>query len=213
MNSRIQPFKNLLFDLGGVIMDIKRENAVKALSLLGMKDADSFLGDYVQNGIFRQLEEGNISPQAFLEEVRNYFPHKGKGISDSEICDAFNKFLTGIPVDRLRLLEELHQRYKIYMLSNTNIIMWESEIKKAFENDGHDINYYFDGIITSFEAHCYKPDDEIFLYTIKTLGINPAETLYLDDSMANIEAGERFGFHGVHIPTDKGFSRELACEL
>lgn len=205
--------KNLLFDLGGVIMDIKRENAVKALTELGMRDGDNLLGDYVQNGVFRSLEEGNISPQAFTDAVRNFFPDNGKGVTDEQINGAFMKFLTGIPVHRLRALEELHKTYKIYMLSNTNIIMWEGEIKQDFTVDGHDIDYYFDGIVTSFEAHAVKPEREIFEFTIKKLDIEPRETLFLDDSEKNLEAAGKLGFQTLHVPTDSDFTQLLKCRL
>ena len=203
--------ENLLFDLGGVIMDIKRDNAVEALTALGMAEADKLLGDYVQSGVFRLLEEGNISPQAFLNEVRNYLPHRGRGVSDNRISRAFMRFLTGIPAHRLRALERLHKTHKIYMLSNTNVIMWEGEIKASFEIDGHDMDYYFDGIVTSFEAHSVKPDAAIFEYTIKKLGIDPGATLYIDDSQVNLEAGARFGFQTLHVPTDTDFTQLLEC--
>lgn len=205
--------KNLLFDLGGVIMDIERENAVKALTDLGMRDADKLLGDYVQNGIFRSLEEGNISPRAFDEAVRSYFPEEGRGITDEDINRAFMKFLTGIPVARLRELEKLRRSYRIYMLSNTNIIMWEGEIKQDFEIDGHDMDYYFDGIVTSFEAHAVKPERAIFEYAIRKLGIDPSETLFLDDSEHNLEAAAKLGFQTLHVPTDKDFIELLECRL
>lgn len=205
--------KNLLFDLGGVIMDIKRENAVAALSKLGMRDANELLGDYVQNGVFRSLEEGNLSPQAFDDAVRNFFPDNGKGITDGQINNAFMKFLIGIPVHRLRSLKELHRDYNIYMLSNTNIIMWEGEIKQDFTVDGHDINYYFDGIVTSFEAHAVKPERQIFDYAISTLGIDPRETLFLDDSELNLQAAARLGFQTLLVPTDTEFADLLACRL
>lgn len=205
--------KNLLFDLGGVIMDIRRDNAVEALTRLGMNDADKLLGDYVQNGIFRSLEEGNLSPQAFTDAVRNYFPENGKGITDKDINEAFMKFLIGIPVHRLRQLEELRKSYKIYMLSNTNLIMWEGDIKKDFKIDGHDLEYYFDGIVTSFEAHSVKPHVDIFRFAIEKLKINPEETLFLDDSEKNLETAERLGFHTLHVPTDKEFFELLECRL
>ena len=205
--------KNLLFDLGGVIMDIKRQNAVDALTQLGMKDADKLLGDYVQNGIFRSLEEGNLSPQAFTDSVRNYFPDNGKGITDKQINNAFMKFLIGIPVERLRQLDSLHKDYKIYMLSNTNTIMWEGEILQDFKIDGHDIDYYFDGIVTSFEAHSVKPEEEIFNYAVRKLHIVPQETLFLDDSVKNLETASRLGFQTLHVPSDTEFFPLLQCKL
>ena len=115
----------LLFDLGGVIMDIRRDNAVEALRALGMADADDFLGEYGQKGPFLTLEKGEITPGEFRDELR---PMLRPGVSDAEIDAAFNRFLTGIPLERLRALERLHATHSIYMLSNTNPIMWHSRI-------------------------------------------------------------------------------------
>lgn len=184
--------KNLLFDLGGVIMNIRRENAVEALRMLGMKDAGTFLGEYVQKGPFLQLEEGSIAPEEFRNEIRS---HLEKQVSDADIDEAFNRFLTGIPEYRLDDLKELKKRgYSIYMLSNTNPIMWNSEIARQFRKQGHDVNFYFDGIVTSFDAGCCKPDPGIFIYAEKKFGIKPEETLFLDDSEKNTLAAEKLGF-------------------
>ena len=119
--------RNLLFDLGGVIMNLRRENCVEALEQLGLKDADEMLGLYCQTGPFMQLEEGKITPVEFRAEIRRCI---GCEVSDAEMDDAFNRFLLGIPVERLRALESLRKQYKIYMLSNTNAIMFDSKIKR-----------------------------------------------------------------------------------
>ena len=109
--------RNLLFDLGGVIMDIRRENCVKALTDLGMEGADEMLGLYCQSGPFLLLEEGKMSAEAFRKEIRSRCTTNP---SDDEIDTAFNAFLIGIPTARLRALQELRKHYRIYMLSNTN---------------------------------------------------------------------------------------------
>ena len=106
----------LMFDLGGVIMDIRRENAVEALRNLGRENAGDFLGDYGQKGPFLALEKGEIGAEEFRREVRKLIP---RPVSDSELDEAFNRFLIGIPVERLRELEKLKKRYRVYMLSNT----------------------------------------------------------------------------------------------
>lgn len=184
--------KNLLFDLGGVIMDIDRENCVRAFEKLGMKDIAEFLGDYGQKGVFAELEEGKITVPQFRDIVRRHCP---EGTTDSMIDDAFNDFLLGIPVIRLEMLLELKEEYKVYLLSNTNELMWNSRIAEEFRQiPGLDINSYFDGIVTSFEAHSLKPDPEIFRFAEKKLGIVPAETLFFDDSQANVDAAHSLGF-------------------
>ena len=183
--------KNLLFDLGGVIMDIRRLNCVKSFERIGMTDADSFLGEYAQKGPFLLLEEGAITPGQFRDEVRKLI--KGD-VTDEQIDSAFCDFLIGIPRHRLETLRELKTRYGIYMLSNTNSIMWHSRIAEEFRQEGYDINYYFDEIVTSFEARSIKPDRLIFETVITKCGINPEETLFLDDSQKNLDAAAQLGF-------------------
>lgn len=188
--------KNLLFDLGGVIMNIRRQNAVDALIKIGMADADSFLGDYSQQGPFLKLEEGAISESEFRNEIRVLIP---VDVTDEQIDDAFCHFLLGIPKYRLDTLENLHTSYKIYMLSNTNSIMWNSVISDEFKKAGHDINYYFDGLVTSFEAKCVKPDAKIFNSVVENFNIKPEETIFFDDSQANIDAAAALGFKTAYV--------------
>lgn len=188
--------KNLIFDLGGVIIDIKRDNCVEALKELGMADADKFLGDYIQKGPFLQLENGSITAAQFRDEIRRHIPHP---VTDAQIDEALGKFLIGIPVKRLRMLEALHKNYRLYILSNTNPIMWDQGIKQFFESDGHTREYYFDGEVASFKAGCVKPDKEIFQYAIDNLGIDPAESVFFDDSTDNTRAAEALGFNTVHV--------------
>jgi len=190
--------RNLLFDLGGVIMDIDRNNCIQAFKALGMSDIDRFLGDYAQQGVFADLEEGKISAASFRDIVRRYCPD---GTTDMQIDDAFNEFLVGIPQYRLEMLLKLKDKYKVYMLSNTNEIMWNSRIAQEFRQiSGHDVNSYFDGIVTSFEAHSLKPDARIFMYAQDKLGILPEETLFLDDSADNVEAARKLGFMACVVP-------------
>lgn len=195
--------KNLLFDLGGVIMDIRRDNCVRAFKKLGMEHPEEFLGEYSQKGPFMALEEGKITPEEFRAEIRGMLP---AGVTDQEMDEAFCEFLIGIPVKRLRELEELRSRYKVYMLSNTNEIMWNSKISEEFRKDGHEMDHYFDGVVTSFNAKALKPSPEIFEYAVEKLGINPAETLFFDDSEANVEAARRLGFKAEVVEPGAEFS-------
>lgn len=195
--------KALLFDLGGVIMDIRREDCVAALEALGMKEAGSMLGDYGQTGPFLSLEKGEITPEEFRRELRAYLP---AGVTDAQIDAAFQRFLTGIPVRRLRALEALHGRYKIYMLSNTNAIMWYGRIDEEFRKDGHDMGYYFDGWVPSFEVKAYKPDARIFRIACERFGLTPGETLFFDDSQANCEAASALGFRTAWVRPGTDFT-------
>ena len=198
--------KNLMFDLGGVIMDLRRSDCVKAFTELGMKDADSFFDEYRQQGPFLQLEMGEIPASQFRDEMRKFFD---KEVSDDQLDAAIFKFLVGIPVSRLEELRQLRRRFKVYLLSNTNTILWNGPIASEFRKEGHDINYYFDGMLTSYEAHSAKPDRRIFDIAAERFGINPAETLFLDDSPYNIEAADKLGWQGVVVKPGSGSLVEI----
>lgn len=184
--------KNLLFDLGGVIFDIRRERCVKAFEQLGLAEADSLLDNSCQRGVFLEIESGTIEPDEFRNRIRAMIPHD---VTDQEIDNAFCQFLIEIPRHRLEALRQLRNRYRIYMLSNTNAIMWNSKIAENFRQEGLTVNDYFDGIITSFEVKAVKPDRKIFECVINRLGIDPAETLFLDDAQGNLDSAATLGFH------------------
>lgn len=206
----METVKNLMFDLGGVIMDICRANCVAAFAALGMKDADSFFGEYKQTGPFLQLEAGEIDPSTFRERMRRLITAT---VSDAELDAALNRFLTGIPVHRLRALEALKGRFGIYLLSNTNPIMWNSRIAEQFRTDGHNREYYFDGMLTSFEARAIKPAAAIFEEAIARFGIKPEETIFLDDSRSNLDGAAALGFKTMLVEPGAEFETLLASKL
>ena len=187
----------LLFDLGGVIMNIERTDAVKAFEALGMADADSFFDPYEQRGAFGLLEAGQITPAEFRDEVRRRFR---PGVTDEEMDAALCRFLLGIPPERLERLAELRRKgYKVYMLSNTNPIMWERYIVPDFRKLGGEMGDYFDGTVTSFEVGVCKPDACIYEYALEKFAIKPEETTFFDDGPANVEAARRLGINALHV--------------
>jgi putative hydrolase of the HAD superfamily len=199
--------KNLLFDLGGVIMDIEKKNCVSAFEQLGLKNAADYFGEYSQQGPFEALESGSITAEQFHAQLRGHFD---KEVSDADIDHAFNCFLTGIPVHRLENLRALRKKYGIYLLSNTNVIMWNSRIAEEFTKEGQKREDYFDGMVTSFDAKCLKPGAKIFEYAQTTLGIEPSETLFLDDSKANCEAARALGWNAAEVKPGTEFAEILA---
>ena len=194
--------RNLLFDLGGVIMNIDRNRCVKAFKELGMDDIENFLGDYGQKGAFGALEQGLVTPDEWRAEVRR---HIRAEVTDAQIDAAFNRFLLDIPVRRLEALRRLHEHYKLYLLSNTNEVMWDSKIKEEFTNEGLTVNDYFDGVVTSFEAKVMKPDHAIFRKVADDFGIKPEETIFFDDSLANCESAGQLGFKYIHVAPGSEF--------
>ncbi len=189
--------RNLLFDLGGVIVDIERQRCVDAFTKLGLPDADSYFGEYSQSGIFLKIEDGSVGVDEFHRFMREKLP---VGVTDYQIDTAFQQFIVGIPVHRLEKLRKLRCKgYGIYLLSNTNPIMWRGMLANEFGKEGLRREDYFDGMVTSFEARACKPDPRIFRAVVENLGIEPSETLFLDDSQVNVKAAVEFGFQAVEV--------------
>lgn len=194
--SSFDEIRNIIFDLGGVVIDLQRERAVEALSALGLKDADRVLGLYRQEEPFLGIETGRLHAGEFFELLRLSCP----GANDMQLTEAFNRFLIRIPVERLRRLSELRRNgFKVYALSNTNPVMYNSWIAEHFRQEGMSINDYFDGIVTSFQELCCKPDLRIFRTVLQRYSLEPEVTLMLDDSAANCDAARQCGMKAQQV--------------
>ena len=201
--------KNIIFDLGGVVIDLQRLNAVKALQDLGIADADKLLSDYEQKGPFLKLETGEFTSADFFDTL---LPLCRPGTTTCDIRDAFEQFLVGLPVERLLTIEALRKHgYHVYVLSNTNPVMYNHWIEQAFRQDGKTINDYFDGIVASFQERTCKPDPQIFRNLVNRYHLDPAETLMLDDSAANCKAAESIGLSAIQIEKEGDNSFKSVC--
>lgn len=199
--------RNLLFDLGGVIIDIDRQRCVDAFTSLGLENADSYFGLYAQTGIFMAIEDGTANIEQFHAALHSVLPAH---VTDYQIDTAFQKFIIGIPQHRLEALRRLRREgYGIYLLSNTNPIMWRGIIASEFGKEGLRRGDYFDGMVTSFEARAAKPDAAIFNYAVEQLGIKPEETLFFDDGIANVDAARALGFEAVLVEPGREFTDYL----
>ncbi len=189
--------RHLMFDLGGVIMDIDRNRCVDYFAALGMEGADDFFDAYCQKGPFLLLEAGQIDPTRFRELMREKLP---EGVTDQQIDLGLSRFLCGIPEERLDLLRRLRaEGHGVWLLSNTNPIMWHNDILPEFRKQGLDISAYFDGTVTSFEAKVCKPAHTIYEYALAKFGIEAADTTFFDDGPANVEAARECGMEAQLI--------------
>lgn len=189
--------KNIIFDLGGVIIDLDRERAVGALQSLGVADANVLLGEYEQKGPFFLLESGRMSAGKFFDTL---LPLCRPGTTCGEIQDAFERFLVTLPTARLEAIRKLRKAgFKVYMLSNTNPVMYNGWIELAFRQEGFSVNDYFDGIVVSFQERTCKPDPVIFRNIIKRYALDPSQTLMLDDSAANCQSARSEGLEAIQV--------------
>lgn len=183
--------KNILFDFGGVIVGLNKQNAINRFKEIGVETIEDYLGEFRQEGIFLALEEGKISREDFYTELRLL---AGKNISEADIDSAWMAFLTEITDYKYQMLKDLRKKYNVYLLSNTNPVVMEWAESSDFSPSKENIRDFFDKCYYSFLIGCAKPDKEIFEHVIKDAGLKPEETLFLDDGPSNIKVAEELGF-------------------
>ena len=188
----MQNIKNIIFDYGNVIFNIDFTNVQQAWKKLGITNADEFYGHRQQDAVFNLLERGEISPADFRDRIRE-ISHKPE-LTDQQIDDAWNAIFVGIPQGNHELLQQLKGKYRTFLLSNINAIHYDyvhtylqKEFGMANNDDLFEKTYY------SHLVGKRKPDAEIFEQVLRENNLNPAETLFIDDSPQHLETAKKLG--------------------
>ncbi len=195
--------KNIIFDLGGVMIQLDKQRSIDSFTRIGFPQAATMLDCYHPAELFEEFERGEITIDELCDTIRSI---AGRDISNEEIAAAYGDILVTIPIYKLRLLRSLRERgFKIYALSNINPIVMP-KVRSLFAADGASAEEYFDKMYLSFEMKSLKPDAEIFEMLIADSGVDPAESLFIDDAVANVEAGRKAGFAVYLAGAEEDFS-------
>jgi putative hydrolase of the HAD superfamily len=197
--------KNLIFDFGGVIVDIERDRSVNAFLELGLKEAENYLDPYHQNGFFLELEEGRIDADRFCELLGALC---GRYVSFNQAKAAWMAFITDVPEYRLEYLESLADKYKLFLLSNTNPFIMDWARSPHFSRKGKRLDEYFNKMFLSYELKCVKPGTGIFQHLIAA-GPDPRESVFIDDGPANIRTAHELGFMTLLTENGKDWRNQL----
>lgn len=183
--------KNLIFDLGGVIITLAPDEALRRFKSLGLENAEEQMDAYTQMGIFGQLEEGKISAEAFREELSRQV---GREVTYNECRHAWLGYVKEVPQRNLDALLRLRSEgYRIILLSNTNPYMMSWVRSTEFDGHGHSIDYYMDACYLSYQLGVMKPDTEFFHRVLMTEKIMASETLFIDDGPRNVATASQIG--------------------
>ena len=183
----------LIFDFGGVLVDLQPEVSLRRFRELGVRDIDEMLNPYRQQGVFHDLEMGLVSRAEFVDKLNE---HAGTALTDAQIDEAILRFMGEVPQYKFDYLEELRKEYKLYILSNTNpFIMSYAHSAQFLPDRGRTLSDYVDKVYASCEMHTMKPDREIYEQMIADSGLVPERSLFIDDSAANLEAAASLGIH------------------
>jgi putative hydrolase of the HAD superfamily len=190
-------FKNIIFDLGGVILDIDYDRTIQAFKNLGIQDFEQLYTQAAQTGFFDDFETGKMSSAAFITALQHKIEND---ISNAEIIHAWNAMLLDWDMRRLNLLLELRKHHRVFLLSNTNSIHQSSFMLSLKQQTGlATLINHFDKIYMSHEIGLRKPNVEIFEYVLNDQQITAEETLFLDDSIQHIEGARTIGITAHHI--------------
>lgn len=191
-------FKAVLFDLGGVLIDIDYHATERAFEQLGVSDFKERYTQLAQNELFDRFECGEISPQHFVNLL---LPFAQSGTSPNQVVAAWNAMLGSFPLEKIKLLERLSKTTPLFMLSNTNELHW-IEVKRAWQKvTTQPMQHFFSAIYLSHEIGKRKPHPETFVWVCQQMGFEPADVLFIDDSPQHIEGATQAGLQ-VHYYQD-----------
>lgn len=192
--------KHIIFDLGGVILDIDEKMAIHELQKrnvdLSLVEGEAF------RSIDSRFERGILTAASFRRQVKELVGLPK--LSDADFDYIWNAILLDIPRERIQALEEIKEHYHIFLMSNTNEIHYDLYVRDLQLRFGYkQFDDLFDKSYFSFDTHLLKPDPLFFELILEQQNLKPNETLFIDDSPANIEVARQMGLHTYHIHRDE----------
>ena len=192
---------NIVFDLGGVIINIDYMRTQRAFESLGLANFSEVYSQAAQTGVFDLYEKGLMDTATFRDKLRQFVPDFK--ISNEELDNAWNAMLLDLPADRLEVLMGVKDRFRTFLLSNTNEIHIDCFHAKLEASYGKkDFAAYFERVYYSYQMHLRKPDKEIFYHVLNENTLQAENTLFIDDTIRHVEAARSVGIKALHIGSD-----------
>ncbi len=183
--------KNIIFDFGGVVLDIDPQLTVNEFIKLGFKDFDKLLTPEFTEEIIGKFERGILTPEVFRTKLKSFL---NIDVTDQQLDDAWNSLLYDTPRERIEIIEEVKKNYQIILLSNSNEIHYDLFVRDLQLRFGYrEFDELFHKAYFSFDLHLQKPDPDIYEFVINQHGLVPENTLFIDDKTENIEAAKKLG--------------------
>ena len=187
--------KALIFDMGGVLVDLDIEDCKRAFREdVGYYGIDDIIDACHQRGIYGDLEEGKLSADKFrriiLEGAR-------EGATAEDVDKAMWHILVGIEPYKTDMLKRLSESYELYLLSNNNSICLPRS-RQMFEDAGVPLDQVFRKCYFSFEMKALKPSKAFYRAVMEDIGLEPEEMLFIDDSQKNVDGAITAGLPALY---------------
>lgn len=188
--------KNIIFDFGNVLLNIDPSLSAKAFTKLGIKEGVDFWGSRSSSELLIGLEKGTITPEEFRKGALEMLV---ESITPQQVNEAWNALLLDLPFERVEMLKRLKPDYRLFLLSNSNQIHYEYFMPGFEEKFGFQMGDLFEKLWFSHQLGLIKPGMEIYRHVLKDADLNPAETLFIDDTLVNVEAARSLGVNAWHL--------------
>lgn len=203
----IEGIRNIIFDLGGVILNIDYQRPIQAFEKLGIRDASKIYSQAEQTALFDELETGKIREAEFIQSLKEL---SGITVSEIQLIEAWNSILLDFPLRRLQILQQLQLHFNTFLCSNTNEIHEKAFNQILQQTCGyHSLAVFFDKVYLSHRVGLRKPDPSIFQKIIDDNQLKPEETLFIDDSFQHIQSAEKLGIRTIHLTAGMTIEKDI----
>ena len=193
----MNPINAIIFDLGGVLLDINYWLTIEAFNNLGCSDFESIYTQQKQSQLFDDFETGKVSSETFRKSLQKQMQFS---ISNVEFDNAWNKMLLQLPEQRIELLEKLNKKFSLFLLSNTNEIHIKAFKKIISSSIGYErFENCFKKVYFSSEIGNRKPNASCFEMVLSENKLSAAKTLFIDDSIQHVEGAYKIGIKTLLI--------------
>lgn len=190
--------RNIIFDLGGVIINLDTPKTIAAFDALSNVAFESIYTQAQQTSLFDEFDKGQVTEEHFFSTIKGLLKTSA---TIEQMEDAWNAMLLDFPKHRLELLLNLKSRYRIFLLSNTNethIREFEKILYK--EHVHHNLDFFFHKAYYSCRIGMRKPDAEIFRHVLQENNLDPSETIFIDDTQKHVDGAKSCGIHAHLLP-------------
>ncbi len=198
----IKPYKIIIFDLGGVLIDLKYEDTITAFKKLGSENFDEVYSQSLQTGLFDKYETGQISSQHFVNKIKESL---NLNASPNQIVAAWNEMIKDFQPDKMRFVKQLKSTHTTALLSNTNDIHIDCVNRRLKKITTDTLEELFHFTFLSQEIKMRKPNKETFLWVCEKMSVKPEDVIFIDDSVQHIEGAREAGLNTYFFPQNERF--------
>lgn len=192
----MQNIKNIIFDLGGVILNIDFKKTEEAFRQLGLKDFSTHINQFHNSGFFLLYETGMIDDDEFVYSIKSLIKNP---VESRQVIEAWNALLLDFPPERIKLLKRLREKFRLFLLSNTNAIHLKEFNQRLYDEYGGYLEDLFEKTYYSHAVKLRKPAEAIYKMVLSENNLIAGETLFVDDTASNFPEAEKLGIKTYHI--------------